>query len=353
MKRFFFLIIVLAAAANAQVSSNEISTPVAPIAAIPYRGFTNAIPMQNEFLRAVIVPQIGRLMEIELLDSESPLRADAMLDKGKSSDTNTWANYGGSWVWLAPQNLWPEHFGRGWPPPLFDSPSADWTASAWKRADGSSFCRLQMNVGAPMHVRVTREFLLPRKSAKLEITQRIDRILESKVPVTIWNVAQVGKADEVVLPLDPQSSLVQISTNPIPQSDVLACSNTVVISVKNIDENKVGSTSPRSWVAGRRGLLVLLVIAKPGDAKGSYPEGECRTEMYTSKGLGYTELETLSEQRLLSPGETLSNTVTMELFRAPAPISGCAFAMWAQQLVGEIPFPADASGSNSPGPLKP
>lgn len=349
MKRFILILLLAASgSAFAQVPGTDDSAPALPIAPISYRGFTDAIPLQNDILRAVIVPSIGRMTEIELIDMPSPLRADALLDKGKSSDTNSWANYGGSWVWLVPQSLWGSTFGRGWPPPVFDSPAAAWTASAWKRADGASFCRLQLDVGAPLHIRVTREFLLPRKSAKLQVTQRIDRVLDSKVPMTIWNVAQVGNADEVVLPLDEGAKLVPLYDKPIAPQFIRSCSNSIVIDPREIEENKVGSASPRSWIAGRRGQLVLILTAKPGDAAGKYPDGGCRVEMYTNKGLGYTELESLSEERVLAPGETLANTVTFELHAAPRPLSGAAFADWVRQLVGEVPFPPDASESASP-----
>jgi hypothetical protein len=347
MKRCILLFLGLASAVHAQSLAGNAAAPVSPITPASYRGFTNAITMQNEFLRAVIVPQIGRLMELQLLDSESPLRADPMLDKGKSYDTNTWANYGGSWVWLAEQNKWGGAFGRGWPPPVFDSPAADWTASAWKQSDGASFCRLQMDVGAPMHVRVTREFLLPKKSAKLQITQRIDRILESKLPVTIWNVAQVGHADEAVLPLDAGTELVALYDKHIPPQYITACSNAVVIDPRDIDENKVGTKSTRSWIAGRKGNLVLILIAKPGETTGHFPDGGCRTEMYTNKGLGYTEIESLSEERALAPGEAVANTVTLALYRSPMSVTGCALATWVRQLIGEIPFPPDVNETAS------
>lgn len=340
MKRTTLLLLLgLSGFARAQLSGSDATAPVQPIAAVPYRGFTNAIVLENSFVRAVIVPAVGRLAELALLDSENPLRTDAQLDKGKSSDTNNWANYGGSWTWLAEQAKWAGAFGRGWPPPVFDSPAAEWTASAWKRADGAQFCRLQLSLGAPLHVRVTREFLLSRKSAKLQVSQRIDRVLESKVPVTLWNIAQIGNADEVVLPLDPGTELVPLYEQRIPSEYVTACTNAVVIAPREISENKVGSTSPRSWIAGRKGLLLLILAAHPGNAAGTYPDKGCRVEMFTSKPLGYTELETLSEERALAPGETLANTLTLELYRSPQPVTGCALATWTMQLLGEIPFP--------------
>ena len=65
--------------------------------------------------------------------------------------------------------------------------------------------------------------------------------------------------------------------------------------------------------------------------------------MFSCKALGYTEIETLSEERSLAPGESLTNTLTMELFRAPTALGGCALATWVRQLMGELPFPADDS----------
>jgi len=340
MKRSLIIFFSLfCATASAQTPGVDAGAPVSIIETSPYRGFTNAIVLQNDYLRAVILPSIGRLMEIRLLDSENPLRSAAILDKGRSSDTNTWPNDGGNWVWPAGQSGWPDAFGRGHPPPVFDSPASEWTASAWKRADGAQFCRLQVSVGEPMHVRVTREFLLSKKSARLEISQRIDRVLESKLPVTIRTVTQLTRADEVVLPLDAGTDLIAADKKPVPPGCVVTCSNAAVINTRDVVETKAGSASPRNWIAGRKGNLVLILTVRPDNAAGAYPDKGCRVEMFTNKGLGYTELETRSEERALAPGETAANTITLAIYRAPEPLSGCEFAKWTMQLIGEIPFP--------------
>lgn len=338
-RRFLALtsLLLAAFAAHAQPAADSIAAPVAPLRAVAWRGFTNAIVLQNEFLRVVIVPEIGRITEFALRDSESPLRADGMLDRGKSTDTNSWANYGGSWLWPAAQDRWAETFGRNWPPPFFDA--MPWSVAAWRRDDGALYCRLQQSIGAPMHVRITREFILPKKSAKLFLFQSTQRILDSKMPVTLWNVVQIGHADEVVIPVDAPG-LVNLYDQPIAPEHLTACSNAVVIAPRGIEENKVGSASPRSWIAARKGNLLTILRATPGDA-GVFPDKGSRVTMYANKGLGYSEIESNSAERNLAPGESLANTVTLELYRAPEKISGDALATWVRQLVGELPFPTD------------
>ena len=113
----------------------------------------------------------------------------------------------------------------------------------------------------------------------------------------------------------------------------------MAVAVREGTEHKIGSRSPRSWIAARKGRQVLLLTARPGDAAAPYPDGGCRLEMYTNKGLGYTEIETLGPERSLRPGEAITNTVILEVHAAAAPVEGTALAAWCRQLVGEVPLP--------------
>ena len=47
-----------------------------------------------------------------------------------------------------------------------------------------------------------------------------------------------------------------------------------------------------------------------------YPDGGCTAEVYSNFGLGYTEIETLSEERVLKPGEILANTLHITILKA-------------------------------------
>lgn len=346
MKRLLFLLFLAAATAHAQ--SDAQPAPALPIKSSKYRGFTNSIVLQNEIVRVVIVPEIGRITEFALRDSENILRADAMLDRGKSSDTNNWANYGGSWLWPAAQNRWEEIFGRNWPPPYFDA--LNWTSAAWRREDGAQFCRLQLSIGEPLHTRYTREFLLSKKSPRLFIRQHADRILAGKMPVTLWNIVQIANTDEVVLPVEPGAGLIPLYDKPVAREHLTTCDGTVVLAPAGIDETKIGSASPRSWIAARRGNLVVILRATPADA-GTFPDQNSRVTLFTSRGLGYSEIESNSEERNLAPGESLANTVTLELYRAPARLTGCELATWVRQLIGEIPFPKEDETAARPAKL--
>lgn len=315
------------------------SAPASPLVPSRYHGFTNALALANDRLRAVVVPEIGRIMELSLIDDTSPLRTDgALLDKGPAEKSSVWLNYGGSWMWPAAQHRWKEHCGQDWPPPSGVDDKV-WTASAWRQADGTAFCRLKAEIGAPFHLRIVREISLPPRSVRLTLVQRIERIAESTVPATAWNIVQIGGADEVALPLDEGARPVELGFQPLVPAQIADCTGAVAINVKAATEHKTGSTSPRSWIAARRGQMVILMTAKPGDAGGTYPDNGCRVEMYANSGLGYTEIETLGEERGLKTGEAMTNTVTLEIHKSPQPLAGCAFATWVRQLVGELPFP--------------
>jgi hypothetical protein len=51
----------------------------------------------------------------------------------------------------------------------------------------------------------------------------------------------------------------------------------------------------------------------------------------------YTEIQTLSVEKNLEPGESLENTVLIHCHRLPAGLDDCELAQHVRRLVGELP----------------
>lgn len=315
--------------------------PVAPIGAIEYRGWSNAFRLQNEQIKVVIVPEIGRIAHIGFVDSDNFLRLDESLvgKTGEGRAPNEWMNYGGDWLWPVAQSRWSNFQDETWPPaPVLDGPA--WSGRAWRTEDGSQHCLITRDIGAPFHVRVSRTIQLPHTNAYISVRQRIERLEPSDIPVTLWQLSQIHDAEWVVFPVEEDSHFAQgfapIKFDIPDEKNLHRCGNTVVHDVQHGGEHKLGSDSPRAWLAALKGDVLLIVRSAPDEGKGEYPDGGCTLQLYSNSELGYAELETLSTEQALAPGEHINNTLHLSLHRlVNIPESPCALAETAQRLLGE------------------
>lgn len=316
-----------------------------PLHPIPLNGHTNVYLLQNRWVEAVIYPALGRVGQFQFRGEPNVLRFDDALAAAAAGPVPEpppgWRNFGGDWLWPVSQAHWPAHFGAHWPPPWFlDGPP--WTARGWINHDQSQSVLLEIEIGAPLHIRVHRKFTLPADSTTLVIRQRIERIAPSDVPVTLWNISQIAAAERIALAVETNSAFVggyRVLDFAPPADGILNTQDPLVLvaHVQQAGEIKIGSDSPRGWIAAQRGDTVLLEGASGAPEASAFPDGGCRTELYSNSGLGYSEIETLSEERALQPGEHLENTLTMALHRMPAELDDASFAARLRALAGDPP----------------
>ncbi len=319
--------------------------PVAPISAVEFRGWTNAYRLRNEVAEMVIVPEIGRLVHWGYVGETNLFRLDSALSKDAADvdEPGIWNNFGGDWIWPVAQSHWPLFQDGDWPPSrLLDG--RPWTGRAWRSADGSQYALMTQTYGEPLHIKVTRTIRLDRTNAMASIRQRIERTGPSDIPVTLWNISQIRDAEWVVIPVDEDSAFFggfksMKFEEPGPEH-IQWCGDTIVYDAQLGGEHKICSDSERHWIAAMRGGTVLFERVKERNAVGAgYPDGGCRIEMYAHRGLGYAEIETLSEERVLEPGETLENALVMRLFRVSPDLDSCALSDAIQIRIGEMEKP--------------
>jgi hypothetical protein len=329
--------------------------PVAPIPAVEYQGWTNAFRLAGSELEAVIVPDTGRLASLAPSGSTNLLRVDPTL-AGKTAvpeATDYWFNFGGDWLWPVAQNRWPDVHGADWPPSrLLDG--RPWSGRAWKAADGAACCLLEQEYGAPLHIRVSRLFRLPSDPPRLEVRQKITRTAESTIPVTLWNISQLARAEAVVMPVEATSAfsngVAVLKFDPPGGRTLARCPGVVVYHARSGGEHKLGSDSPRAWIAARKGDVLLIEQAVAAEPGGEYPDQGCRVEMYSNSGLAYSEIETLSAEKNLLPGETLENTLLMSCHRVDPDLSACDLAAAARRALKEDAAPAGTPAPELDGP---
>lgn len=317
--------------------------PTNPIHPVTSCGHTNAVVLANRQLQVTILPDAGRIAGLRFGEFDNVLRFDADLAAWAAThapEDDAWRNYGGDWLWPVSQAHWSARFGRQWPPQSFMD-GRPWKARAWSGADGSQTCLLRLDIGAPLHVAITRRIRLDPEYARVTVRQRIERTAESDVPMTLWNISQVAGASRVAFPVDAQSSVAGgyrvLDFAPPATEHVSRCAGDVIaLDVLAGTEHKLGSDSPRGWIAAQRGGVLVVEQAESREPGGIFPDGGCRVEVYANSGLGYTEIETLSEERVLAPGASIENTLTISLYRAPPDLAACDLVARLRELIGEV-----------------
>lgn len=336
---FLPALLFLAAVPHAEAAG----IPVQPLAPITLHGHTNALLLQNRLIEVVLYPSLGRVGAINFRGQPNVLRFDERLAETMAAPDATrpdgWLNYGGDWIWPVAQAHWAEHFGAAWPPPGFMD-GQPWSGHAWVNDDQSQTAVLELHIGAPLHISIQRKFTLPPDSATVTVLQRITRTDTSAVPVTLWNISQIAGAERVALAVETNSAFaggfrVLDFAPPAPEWLHREEPSVLVVDTRLAPEIKIGSDSPRGWMGAQRGDVLLMERASGRPDATTFPDGGCRTELYSNSGLGYTEIETLSEERVLQPGETLENTLTMALHHVPRALDHTAFALRVLETVGE------------------
>jgi hypothetical protein len=324
--------------------------PVAPIEAIQLYGLTNVYLLRNPRMEVAVFPAAGRFAVTRFGDGEGVHRLETNLLAKAGSPSADWVNIGGDWLWPVAQSRWAKAFGREWPPP----PCVDgspWEAAAWVCADNRLECTLRRKVGDPLNIDIARTLVLDSKEALLTIRQRIQRTAASDIPVTLWGISQFDRPEDIVMPVDDSGrdgALHRLGFDPLPSNIVFACSASRVLRVSEGTEHKVGSSSARTWIAGRRSRVLLLVRSQQDDPSPRFPDSGCGVELYANRGLGYAELETFGSEKPLQPGESIANVVTLECHLLPAELAACELSEEVRHRVGEIPPPASAGSASSP-----
>jgi hypothetical protein len=297
--------------------------PVAPIKATVFRGWTNTYKLNTEHLTVIVVPDTGRLSFIGPNAELNLLRLDeGLAGQGfPETDDGNWRNFGGDWLWPVAQSHWASFQTNDWPPSrLLDG--TPWTGRAWKNADGVQCALLTKTYGPPLNLEVSRTIKVPPDQPHFTIEQRAERTAASTIPVTLWNISQVGGAEHVIIPTEDTSAYTN-GFRPmmfgIPETNVLSlCEGALVYDASKGGEAKLCSDSKGAWIAAVRKQTLLLEQAV-GNQKGTFPDGGCSVEMYANSGLGYAEIETLSIEKVLAEGESLENVLHIHVLPVASP----------------------------------
>jgi hypothetical protein len=175
--------------------------PVGYLVRTNYLGWENVILVSNGRVEAIIVPQIGRVMQFRFAgEAEGPFWENPeLLGRLPDPQSTNWANFGGDKVWPAPQAEWKDHTRHDFPPPAgFDGLPYE------AKLDGF-VVTLTSAVDPSYGIRVRREIQLALDAPVMSITTTLDKVKGYSLRVSAWVVTQM-KNPVAAYSLVPQPS---------------------------------------------------------------------------------------------------------------------------------------------------
>ena len=276
-----------------------------------------AIVLRNRVAEIVIVPDIGRVMQFNLVDDEGrtvpgPFWNNPTLDKNMAADVEAWRNYGGDKAWPAPQSDWPKVAGRGWPPPTgFD-------AAAFTVTMKDHQVELESSVDSNYGVRIRRTISLDSQKPMATIKTDYEKVSGTPVRISVWTITQLASPDRAFILLPQHSQFPPGYVNLIPPapSNVKVEERLLSLSRDLTRKVKIGSDGERLlWVGSGADLLLENKTTNSDGNAAEWPEQGSHSQIYTSPGdeVKYVEFELLERLRDLEPGQHSSLEVEYTL----------------------------------------
>jgi len=272
---------------------------------ITYHGWPDCFLIANGEVEAVVVPAIGRVMQLRLAgEADGAFWENRPLDGQLHAPTSAeWINFGGDKCWPAPQSDWAPQQGHDWPPPVaFDSSPVEAVAA-------ESGVVLISSVDSAFGIQVVRHVELDVKAPVMRIRTEYRKLAGPSVAVSVWTITQMHEPERIFLPLKQDSKVRGGHIRLIDaEPEGLRIEDGLLSLVRHpILYTKIGSDSASMVWVGHK--LVVRIDAETG--RGEYPDGGCLTEVYTNPDpLPYVELETLGPLAAMRAGDRIERTTT-------------------------------------------
>ena len=156
-----------------------------------YKGWDEAIKIDNNKIKVIVVPAIGRIMSFGYSDGQNLLwnnekyLGQRMPYLDNEIEASDWINYGGDKVWPLEEDAFPRALSRSWPPDeYFDN-----SAFEYKLLENGVIIKspVSKNTGTAL----TRKITMAENSTQLNIAQEVTQVkTEPKYPVTIWKIGR-------------------------------------------------------------------------------------------------------------------------------------------------------------------
>jgi len=296
------------AGGSSSITTNE---PLGFLIRTNYHGWTNSILVSNGRVEAVIVPQVGRVMQFRFAgDGDGPFWENpALAGKAPLPESKEWGNFGGDKTWPAPQSDWDKITPRAWPPPVgFDAMPNE------AQVDGF-IVTLVSPVDPHYGIRARRRIELDLDRPVMTITTTYEKVSGTPQRISVWVITQLKDPVAVYANLPLSEHFREGYTR---QSDELPANLKVDEGVLSLTRDpktghKIGTdASTLVWV----GKEAVVRIDAPHRVFGEYPDEGSSAEIYTSADpLQYVELEMLGSLSKMISGKRTTRSSTYTLLR--------------------------------------
>lgn len=275
-----------------------------------YHGWAKSLVLDNGSVRAVVVPEVGRVMEFGFVGEESPFwQKEALAGKKPDPKANDWVNFGGDKTWPSPQSDWPKITPRAWPPPVaFDSMPV---VAQTRGGQVTLISPVDPNYG----IRTYRMITLDPVEPVMRITTRYEKILGDPVTAGVWIITQLRDPIGVYIPV-PRETLFPAgytSQSGDAPAGLKVLPGIIELQRSGKTSSKIGTDADSLLWVGRQ---TMLRIDSPRQLHRQYPDDGCSAEVYTNPDPdAYVELEILAPLRLMEIGQRMEATSTYTLLR--------------------------------------
>ncbi len=300
--------------AQVALDSPDARLTIVSVTRVNWRGWHGCYLIANRSVEAIVVPAIGRVMQLRLAgEAEGAFWENRALD-GQLADpaSDQWTNFGGDKCWPAPQSQWQRQQGRNWPPPAgFDSLPMEAIA-------GECGVALISPVDPAFGIQVTRIVELDAELPVMRVRTEFHKVAGVAVRVSVWTIVQMNDPERVFVPLRAESKMPGgfIRMTDAKPQDLRIEAGMLSLTRSPFKSAKIGAdTASLAWV-GRE--LALRIDAEAGP--GEYPDHGCVTQVYTSPDpLPYIELEILGPLTTMRAGDRIERTATYTIMPRSTP----------------------------------
>ena len=289
---------------NPAIASPSAGAPIV-VSRIDYHGWKDCYRLASSTLEAIIVPAIGRIMQLRRIgDNAGAFWENRELDgKLPQPDSGTWTNFGGDKCWPAPQSDWPGVLGHEWPPP------AAFDASPFEASITEAGLTLKSPVDHAWGIQLVRHIEIDAARPVMRVRNEFRKVQGKPVRVAIWTIAQFNDPDCVAIKLPVESRFPGGYTHlSKPDPAELEVTGRLLTFVRHPSEFvKIGSDARAVVWVGPSSVVQMQseVVA------GEFPDSGCSVEVYTNPGVQkYVELETLGALVNLEAGQIIEHTTT-------------------------------------------
>jgi hypothetical protein len=304
-----------AQASGASPSSGPARGPFGFLVRTNYHGWENSILVSNGRVEAVLVPAIGRVMQLRLAgEKEGPFWENpALFGKPPQPESAEWLNFGGDKTWPSPQADWRNTTPRPWPPPVaFDAMPYEAHVDGWR-------VTLISRVDPDYGIRVRREIELDIERPIMTIATTFEKVSGRPKEVGLWVITQLKDPVGVyaVLPSVTRYREGYNRQTEEPPANLLVGKGLLSLTRDPKAAHKIGTDASTLVWLGRK---ELLRIDSARLFASRYPDQESSAEIYTNPDpLAYVELEMLGPLHRLIVGDKITRLSTYTLLRRTEP----------------------------------